>query len=317
VSDVPTIEKALKFIVKTPLKNRVPEMKVVIDPYRRAQALFLPGIILLPFRPTSNIPTIFENKTTYADIPQSEYPMKPMMIEYLTVAKDIHAGYEYSHDVGNIKGNVTEIITRAGLRVPVQTGDTTEKFEEITQTVIEKTEDKLVFGKPDIESVKLARSITYEAEVFDFLIFELARDLIGDDYPTLKAILSQEHPNIDELREPLREWMNSVIYFTEADNPPAFYSKIRHSCSGSVRDKCTGLCVWDGASCKVQVKKVRLGLQRENLEKRLLSTLTSNDKIRTVIFEHRMSPFFSSVLYLELPDEVILSDQDVYDLIKQ
>lgn len=315
-SDIPTIEKALKLLVKTPLKTRVAEMKIILDPYKRAQALFLSNTIILPFRPTSNIPTIFENKTTYADIPQTEYPMKTMMIEYLNIAKDIHPGYAYSHDVGNIKGNVTEIVTRAGLRIPVQTGDVTERFEEITQTVFDTTEEKLSFGKPNPEAVQLARSITYEAEIFDFLIFELSRDLVGEDYPTLKTVLSQDHPNIDELRQPLREWMNTTIQFTEADNPPAFYSKIRQSCSGSTKDKCTGLCVWDGASCRVQVKKVRPGLQRELLEKRLLSTLTSNDKIRSVIFENRMSPFFSSVLYLELPEEVILSDEDVSRLIK-
>jgi hypothetical protein len=48
----------------------------------------------------------------------------------------------------------------------------------------------------------------------------------------------------------------------------------------------------------------------------LLSTLKSNDKIRTIIFENRMSPFFSSVLYLQMPHEVILSDQDVSESIK-
>lgn len=316
-SDVPTIESALQLVVKASLKPRIPEMKIILDPYKRAQAIFLPNTILLPFRPTSNIPTIFENKTTFADIPQTEYPSKTTMIEYLNVGKGIHLGYTYVHDIGNIKGNVTEIITRSGLRIPVQTGDTTNQFEEITESVFENTEEKLVFGSPDTESVRLARSITYEAEIFDFLIFELARDMVGDDYPTLKSVLSKEHPNIDELRIPLREWMNTVIQFTDAEDPPAFYSKIRQSCSGTAKDKCTGLCIWDGASCRVQVKKVRLGLQKENLEKRLLSTLTSNDKIRTIIFENRMSPFFSSVLYLEMPNEIILSDEDVNNTIKQ
>lgn len=315
-SSVPTIESAFRLISKTNLKNRYEELRVILDPYRKAQGFFIPNIIILPFRPTSNIPTIFEKRTTYAEIPQSEYPMKTLMIEYLNIGKDIHSGYEYSHDVGNLKGNVTEIVTRAGLRIPVQTGDTTQRFEEITETVFEKSEEKLVFGKPDSESVKLARSITYEAEIFEFLIFELSKDLVGNDYPTLKTILSQEHPNIEELRVPLREWMNTAIQFAEAEDPPTFYNKMRQSCSTSSREKCTGLCVWDGASCKVQVKQLRSGLQKETLEKRMLSTLTSNDKIRTIIFENRMSPFFSSVLYLQMPHEIILSDQDVSESIK-
>jgi hypothetical protein len=103
--------------------------------------------------------------------------------------------------------------------------------------------------------------------------------------------------------------MDDTLQFVEADHPPSFYTKIRNACS--TKDKCTGLCVWDGTSCRVQVKKVRQGLQRDKLEQRLLSTLTSNDKIRQVIFDNNVSPFFSSVLYLELPSEVILSDQDI------
>jgi hypothetical protein len=75
--------------------------------------------------------------------------------------------------------------------------------------------------------------------------------------------------------------------------------------------------VWDGASCKVQVKQVRPTLERTVLESRLISTLASNDKIRSVVFENRISPFFSSILYLELPSEVILSDGDVAAKLKE
>ena len=317
VRDVPTIEKALIFITRNEfLKTRIPEMKVIIDPYRRAQALFLPNEIILPIYPTSQIPTILNGNIYYSDIPQTEYPLKTKMIGYLNEAKKVHAGYEYAHDAGNIKNAVVEIITRCGFRIPVQTADTSADFEEITETTNEVSEQKLTFGKPDQETKKLANSITYEAEIFEFLLYQLSNDLIGDDFPTLKGILSQVHPSIEELREPLRQWMSQTIQFSEAEEPSSFYSKIRHTCRNVERDKCTGLCVWDGMSCKVQVKKARSSLQLENLERRLLSTLSSNDKIRTIVFDHRVSPFFSSVLYLEIPSEVILSDQDVSNLLK-
>jgi hypothetical protein len=67
----------------------------------------------------------------------------------------------------------------------------------------------------------------------------------------------------------------------------------------------------------VQVKQVRPTLERTALESRLISTLASNDKIRSVVFENRVSPFFSSILYLELPSEVILSDGDVAAKLKE
>jgi len=62
---------------------------------------------------------------------------------------------------------------------------------------------------------------------------------------------------------------------------------------------------------------VRKTLQKGVLANRLLSTLSSNDKIRGIVFNHRVSPFFSSVLYLEMPSEVILSDKDVSSQLKK
>jgi hypothetical protein len=138
-----------------------------------------------------------------------------------------------------------------------------------------------------------------------------------DDYPDLKRELSHHSPNVDTLRALIHAWMDDTLTFTSASDPPEFYSKMRHSCTGSPKDACTGLCAWDGASCKVQVKTVRKTLQKSVIEKRLVSTLSSNDKIRGIVFNHRVSPFFSSVLYLEMPSEVILSDRDVFTQLKK
>uniref|UniRef100_A0A6C0KA36 Uncharacterized protein n=1 Tax=viral metagenome TaxID=1070528 RepID=A0A6C0KA36_9ZZZZ len=314
VRDIPTIDKAIAFIGKIPsLKDRIPEFKVVLDPYSRAQALFFPKTILLPFRPTSQIPTFLEQRVAgYSEIAQSDYPPKPEMLAFLKQAADVHPGYEYAHDAGNAKHVVTELVTRSGLRIPVLTdevldGDPTE----ITETSRELGEDVLVYGKPDPEAVKTSRSVTYEAEIFEFLLYQLTHDMQGEDYAELRRILSQSSPDIKELRPLVKKWFDDTLSFSEADTPPTFYSKMRHSCTGADKSDCSGLCVWDGASCKVQVKQVRPTLERDALESRLVSTLVSNDKIRSVVFENRMSPFFSSILYLELPTETILSDGDV------
>lgn len=321
VRDVPTIDKAISFLNKV-FKGQVVETKIVLDPYMRAQALFIPGKIILPFRPTSQIPTFMAERVSgYADIPQSEYPQKTAMIDILNHAKDVHPGYEYAHDNTNSKNNVVELITRAGLRIPVQSGDVHEQDPtEITETVHDKGEDVVTFGEPDAKDTLLTRSITYEAEIFEFLLYQLSKDIEHSDdsyYEKLKDAISRPSPDVKVLRPLLREWMDDTLTFSGAEEPPAFYSKMRHSCSGSPKDACTGLCAWDGDSCKVQVKTVRKTLQKDVLENRLVSTLSSNDKIRSVVFEKRVSPFFSSVLYLELPSEVILSDRDVASALKK
>ena len=318
VRSIPTIDKAVVFANKM-FKSRFLELKVVLDPYRRAQALFLPGTFVLPFRPTSQIPTFLgEHMSGYADIPQEQYPQKTAMLDILNHAKDVHPGYAYAHDATDSQNNVVELVTAAGLRVPVQSADKIEQDPtEIMETVHDETEEKIAYAKPSDADTKLARSITYEAEIFEFLLYQLSKDIMTDDYPDLRSVLSNPSPDVTTLRPLLHAWMDDALTFADAEDPPEFYSKMRHSCTGSPKDTCTGLCAWNGDSCKVQVKTVRKTLQKSIIENRLVSTLSSNDKIRGIVFNRRVSPFFSSVLYLEMPSEVILSDKDVSSQLKK
>jgi hypothetical protein len=320
VREIPTIDKALAFMNKLPeLKTMMSQIKLVLDPYMRAQALYIPGKIILPFRPTSQIPThMTEHVPGYANISPEDYPQKTEMLNILNHAKELHRGYAYAHDNTNSKNSVVELITASGLRIPVRSGDTEiHPPTEITETVHDVGEDKVAFGKHDKANDTLAKTITYEAEIFEFLLYQLSNDIHSGDHYYSKLLDALKTPDAKTLRPLLREWMDDTITFSGAEEPPAFYSKMRHSCSGSSKDTCTGLCGWDGDSCKVKVRTVSKSLQREALENRLLSTLASNDKIRGIVFNHRVSPFFSSVLYLEMPSEVILSDKDVSSQLKK
>lgn len=310
VADVPTIDTAMGVIQKFPsLKNRMPEMSVILDPYGRAQAFFIPELILLPFKSTSYIPTFIENRIAgYADISTEELPYKGDMLDFLAGGG---AGYAYAHDLGDPDGKVVELITRSGLRIPVQTDDEwVDNSEQIVQTVREAGEDALVWGDPDPATQKNARSITYEAEVFDFLLYQLAHDIhTGEDYRPLRMNLSQTRPKVTDLKPLLDEWMDATLTFTEATDPPKFVRKMRTPCAP---DSCDGsMCYQDGASCRVEIKQTRTSLKKDVLGKRLLTTLLTNEKIRDIVWQNKTSPFFSSVLYLELPNEYILSDAEV------
>ena len=325
VSEVPSIEDAIAVIDKVMPAEKA-GLKLIRDPYRRFQAIYIPGKILLPFRPATQVPPGFmgglatDSVDDYANIPPAEFPPRLEMVNILRSAKEIHKGFEYAHDAYDIHSRSVELVTRAGLRVPVTSDVASEMpqaVEEITQTTRAAEERTLAFGKPDAEAINRARSITYEAEIFDFLLFQLTKDVQTEEYGALRAVLAESNPDIEEMRPLLEAWMDDTLRFSAADDPPEFYSKIRQPCSGQVRAKCSGMCVWDGASCKVQIKTgVRESLRRDVIGKRLLSTLVSNDKIRGVIFENRASPFFSSILYLEFPHEVILSDVDVYSVVR-
>lgn len=312
VSDIPTVDTTFAFINSLPsLKNRIPDLRVIMDPYGRAQAVFIPELVLLPFKPTSQIPTFLTEKITgFSDISEEDLPYKGDMLDFLEEGVRFHPGFEYAHDVGDRDGRVVELITKSGLRIPVQTDEYVRNSNEIVTTVRENGEDALVWGDPDPKMTKDARAITYEAEVFDFLLYQLSYDIqMGEDYRPLKLILSKDKPRVEEVKPLLDEWFDSTVTFSDADKPINFVQKMRSPCS---KDDCTGnLCAWNGSQCKVEVRNVRSGLDREKLKKRMLSTLVSNEKIRDLVWQHKTSPFFSSVLYIELPTELIMSDGDI------
>jgi hypothetical protein len=139
------------------------------------------------------------------------------------------------------------------------------------------------------------------------LLYQLSYDIQnGEDYSTLRHAISN---NTSDLRPRLHEWFDDTVTFTKAEDPPSFVQKIRSPCT---EKSCDGnLCAWDGSSCRVEVKKIRPSLHYEKLLNRLYSTISSNEKIRDIVWQHRTSPFFSSILYFELPNELIISDLDI------
>jgi hypothetical protein len=318
VSDIPTIEDATAFLNSIPaLKEQKPNVKLILDPYLRIQALIIPKTIILPFRPSPKAPSEFlaAPRINYADIPEDDYPLKTEMVNYLGNAARVHAGFAYAHDMFDSSQSVVELITASSLRVPVVSVPSAvpEPPTEIVKTTLEVDERTLTFAQPDPEALRKAQSTTYEAEIFDFLIFQLTKDVqeTSGEYADLRRALSASKVTADVLRPLLAEWIDDTLTFHEAGTAPTFYSKVRKPCTGQPESDCTGLCVWDGASCKVEVKMVSDTLKKDALSRRLLSTLASNDKIRNAVFENRISPFFSSILYLVYPHEVILSDQDI------
>jgi hypothetical protein len=89
-----------------------------------------------------------------------------------------------------------------------------------------------------------------------------------------------------------------------------FISKIRTPC-GQFKSKkdCKGnLCGWDGKVCRIQIKKT---VKENQLFNRLFSAVYGNSKIRAVVLDGRTTPFFSTILYIELPHEHIVTDKQL------
>ena len=88
--------------------------------------------------------------------------------------------------------------------------------------------------------------------------------------------------------------------------------KVKKQTGGSERECKGSLCGWDGSTCRI---KVNDKLDKNNVFNRLLSTLVSNAKLRGVVLDGRNTPFFSTILYLQLPHELVITDTELDKLI--
>jgi hypothetical protein len=241
----------------------------------------------------------------YADIRPDDLPPKDKLLVVLEKLVKFHRGYEYKEDLANSEGLVTEVLLASGLRIPVVPfiPAVPVKQTEVVETVRKYKEPTLTFAEPNKEDRKLSTTVRYQSEIFEFLLFELSKDL--DDEPDFKDALVRKDE--DAIREQLSSWLESKVVFHELEDPPAFVNKIRTPCTPRDEKDCSGVCAWVGAACKVDVKT----FPKKTMENRLLAALVSNEKIRRMVLENRTSPFFSTVLYVEMPHELFLSDSDL------
>jgi hypothetical protein len=158
------------------------------------------------------------------------------------------------------------------------------------------------------------KQLNYMSEIYEFLIFELTNDL-KEKYKDLRASLQEVFPKRKQVEPLLKEWFDQTVDFTDINTPIEFLSKVRTPCGQfKSKDSCSGnLCGWNEKSktCNIEVKPV---VRKEQLFHRVLSTLLENSKIRGMVLDGRTSPFFSTILYMSLPHELIVTDLDIVNL---
>lgn len=304
-SKIPTYNDALTIIPQLLTLTESDDYEIILDPYGRGQAFYVPTKFILPFQSTP-LPSVLQTKVSgYHEITEENLPEYDQIKTLLEEAAKVNPGYAFKEDLFNSKRQRVELLLESGLRIPVKPTEVESKEAgEVIETTKELGESKLVFG-PDSEELKEQhREISYTAEIYEFLLFQLTRD-IETDYKEVGDSLKSVNPNVSEVQPLLRKWFDETTNFVQMAEPKQFLSKIRKPCDES----CDGeLCGWDGKVCKVKIDNK---IQKEKLFHRLLSTLTSNSKIRSMVLDGRTTPFFSTILYLELPHEVILSDTEL------
>jgi hypothetical protein len=173
-------------------------------------------------------------------------------------------------------------------------------------------EQMLVLGDPDPAAKALKDKIDYESELYEFLLFSLATDLRADSngdaleaaYGPLRTAIQAKQAK--GLAKALKDWYKADAYEDKTKTPYQFLSKVRTPC-GQLKTpetcKESSLCGWRNDDCKVQVRTSHV--DKDKLLARIQTTLLTNDKQRALVLDTRLSPFFSTVLYLEMKHEWI------------
>jgi hypothetical protein len=306
VTDIPAFKDAVLFVSQL---NKT--FSVILDPHGRAQALYIPGELILPFQ-NVNIKDISNPKIQgYKEV--DNLPSYDDMIVMLRNAQKVKAGYAWAEDMYDSNGQRTEILTKSGLRIPVKPEKMEGEPSEIMSTIIKEGETQLTLGEENKEDMQRYKSISYTSELYEFLIFQLTND-IHDDYTDLKNALSEPSPNRSDLEPELEKWFNETTHFVKSDTPIEFLSKIRKPCGQFKRENtcdAAHMCAWNNKQCRIQVRDT---ISKPKLLNKLLSTLMDNSKIRAMILDGRTTPFFSTILYIDLPNEIIFTDYELKEL---
>jgi hypothetical protein len=304
---LPTLNDALMALDEVKLATYVG----ISDPFGRLQAILVPGRAILPITPTTQTLPGAPTPKAYHEVSDEDLPPYDAQVATLTSLKRQDL-FGFARDHRDVQGQLVEVETITGFRVPVRPKPSSGRATEVTQTVRMRGEQFLVMGAPDPEARALKDKIDYESELYEFLLFSLATDIQADThgdalqatYAPLRTALQTK--DAKGLKKALAAWYKAEAYDEKTKTPYQFLSKVRTPCGQlTSEDTCkqSSLCGWRNGDCKVQVRTSQV--DKEKLMTRLTTTLLTNDKQRALVLDTRVSPFFSTVLYLEMPQEWI------------
>jgi hypothetical protein len=252
----------------------------------------------------------------YHELTADETPAGPRARAFLEAT--VLDGHKIKGELRNVQGEVVEFLLKSGFRSPIrpENTDPEKPAEEVTETVKTNHEDTLVDGEPNVEDVQLARDTAYASEIYEFLLYSISKDIQSEDEvdAALRRAIEEQDVNI---MKPLKKWFKKAAYVKSTASPADFVNKVRKPC-GQFKDnpeqcKASNLCGWVKAktpegekkTCKVRVSGTA---DTDAILRRLARDLVRNDKLRGLVLDDRMSPFFSTILYLEMPHELITTD---------
>jgi hypothetical protein len=301
-SAIPTFDNAVQEL----MAKNMSAYQVILDPFQRVQAVFVPQEVVLPVQPVNmEIPMGVAVRSGYANIPDEELPTRETLENFLNTTK--HSGFKKTATLYAADDYYTEFMLASGFRAlfrPEESEDD-DTAKEVMKTIRDPhSEEELVSAEPNQADLKLASEISYSSEVFEFLLFSLSNDIQEADHEALRESIKNPGPN---LMKDLKQWIEKEAYWDTVNEPVQFVNKVRTPCGQMEKDSCkkSTLCGWHKDTCKIKVKPI---VDERQVLVRLVKTLKDNSKQRALVLDGRLSPFFSTILYLEMPHELITTN---------
>ena len=301
-SSVPTFENAVSELMAKNISN----YEVILDPFQRVQAIFVPQEVVLPIQPVSlEVPMGVRQRSGYSEIQDAELPSSKTLAQFLSTTK--HNGFKKVKAMYGANGFYSEFLLESGFRALFRPEESEEEDDvlEVLQTIRPPhSEEELVHSEPNKADLKLASEISYSSEVFEFLMFSLSKDIQTEEYETLRNAIKN---TTSDLMKQLKSWLDTQAYWDSVNEPVQFVNKVRKPCGQMEKDSCkkSTLCGWHQNTCKIKVKPI---VDERQILVRLAKTLKENTKQRALVLDERLSPFFSTILYLEMPHELITTN---------
>lgn len=298
---VPSFDDAVKEL----MAKNISTYQVILDPFERVQAVFVPQEVVLPVQPINmEISRGVHVRSGYADVKDEELPTSKTLGEFLNDTR--HTGFKRTEVLYSADGSYSEFLLESGFRALFRPEEAEDEdiVKEVMQTVREHTEEALVHAKPNRQDLKLASDITYSSEVFEFLMFSLSKDIQDADHEDLRRSIAKP---TESLYKDLAMWLDHQAYWDEVNEPVQFVNKVRTPCGQMEKDTCkkSTLCGWHENKCKIKVKSI---VDKRQVLTRMTKVIKDNSKQRALLLDGRLSPFFSTILYLEMPHELITND---------
>lgn len=277
----------------------------IIDPYSRIVAIQDSSNNLYPYYPTS-VPAYNTNAIQYG----YEYETLPDAVEEYNALIDAEE-FQKPHSwivIDREPKMIVAIETVSMLRVPVKPRPMSSNIPKLGEILLDSynmNEDMILAFPDKPTSVAVLDKVKRDDQIRDWVLYQFSEYLKVNEKN--RVMIESAKVVNKAVKDIIGVWiMENISPLQSREN---VIPKLKNVCSSLSENNCSGACVFDKGTCKISTHGTEL-TQMDILEW-ILYSVFEDPKKRYLILNGEY-PKVSSMLYWEMPNEVIFSKLDPY-----